>query len=125
MTDFVPDKKDLVCSDHFEINCFRSRGKHSSLYFKRKAVPTIICIYFTEVVSEVENNKGYNVSHEITMADDYHQEVNNSTPMKRAFSGDSSCPKMRRSESPSPSSTVPLKEINEGLIPGKILLYFL
>ena len=74
LTDFVPDKKDLVCSDHFEINCFRLKGKNSSLCLKRNA----------EVVSEVENNKSYNISHEITMADDYHQEINNSTPKKRS-----------------------------------------
>ena len=82
-----------------------------------------IFIYFTEVISEVEKNKGYNVCHEITTEDNYHQELNNFTPMNRSYSGNLPCPKMRKSESPSLSSTVSLKEIIGGLIPDKIKEY--
>ena len=42
LKDFVPDKKSLLCSDHFEKACFRKTGRLScNLSLKDNAVPTI------------------------------------------------------------------------------------
>lgn len=38
---FYPTSNDVLCSDHFERNCFLRHGQRKSLQLKRNAIPTI------------------------------------------------------------------------------------
>ena len=43
--DFVANKKSLLCSDHFEEDCFRACGRQSSnLSLRENSVPTIFTL---------------------------------------------------------------------------------
>ena len=68
--DFVPNKKSVLCSEHFEKDCFRKTGRNAcTLTLKSNAVPTIfklplidskiVCAFYIFFILLLEYNAHY------------------------------------------------------------------